>query len=91
MPRSQSMFQAIALASSIIPKITRNLRREQARPRNLAIGVLSRTGPVNAAALRFHSRDPPTTLGGPRDQARMKRTSRTNARALLSDPATNRA
>jgi hypothetical protein len=26
--------------------------------RNLAIGVLSRTGPVNAAALRFHSRDP---------------------------------
>jgi hypothetical protein len=31
--------------------------------RNLAIGVLSRTGPVNAAALWFHSRDPPPTLG----------------------------
>jgi hypothetical protein len=35
--------------------------------RNLAVGVLSRTGPVNlAAALRHHARDPTrslTTLG----------------------------
>ena len=35
--------------------------------RNLAIGVLSRAGPVNlAAALRYHARDPArpvTTLG----------------------------
>jgi hypothetical protein len=30
--------------------------------RNLAIGVLSRTGPVNAAALWFHSRDPHRSL-----------------------------
>jgi hypothetical protein len=38
-----------------------------ARLRNLAIGVLSRAGPVSlAAALRYHARDPArpvTTLG----------------------------
>jgi hypothetical protein len=53
--------------------------------RNLAIGVLSRAGPVNlAAALRRHARDPARPLA-PRDQSHMKRTSRQNAGALPPD------
>jgi hypothetical protein len=42
--------------------------------RNLAIGVLSRAGPVNvAAALRRHARDPTPTPGHAGDQPRMNR------------------
>jgi Transposase DDE domain len=51
--------------------------------RNLVIGVLCRAGPVNlAAALRRHARDPTPTPRHPRDQPRMKPTSRQNAGAL---------
>jgi len=50
--------------------------------RNLAIGTLSRAGPVNlAAALRRPRPTPPP--GHPRDQIPMKPTSRQNAGALL--------
>jgi hypothetical protein len=53
--------------------------------RNLAIGALSRAGPVNlAAALRQHARDPRRPPQDPRDHPRMKRTSRQNAGALGS-------
>jgi predicted transposase YbfD/YdcC len=50
--------------------------------RNLVIGVLCRTGPVNvAAAPRRHARDPRRPPRHPRDQPRMKPTSRQNDRA----------
>jgi hypothetical protein len=51
--------------------------------RNLAIGTLSRAGPLNlAAALRHHSRNPLPTPGHPRHQHRMNPTSRQNDGAL---------
>jgi hypothetical protein len=50
---------------------------------NLVIGTLSRAGPVNlAAALRFHSRDPPPPARHPRDQPRMRPTPPNNPGAL---------